>query len=154
MGRIVATTALVAGMGILYSLNACNIADRMLYARGGISVEQGFYDRPYELRIEVERNSRGSLEGYLSSSEGKLPIIQGRTGLQVGTADYAWHNLAPEQQATYVSEGFAKLDPAKKGELVTRAWKQLDPDTRFTLVRNNLDVLLDGIISGLKAKLR
>ena len=155
MGKIVATAGLVGVLGIAYLGGICNVPGMVEQARyGNAAPAQGFYAKPYELKIDVTRNKRGELESYLVTSENRLPVLQGARGAQVGDNDYSWQNLQPEQQRAYVVNGFEKMDAAKKAELVVQSWRQLDTNTRFEIVKGDLGVLVEGVFEGLKARFR
>lgn len=155
MGRLATAAGIIGIVGIAYLGGICDVPGKVDQVRYGNSVPaQGYYSRPYELKVDISRNRKGEVEAYLVTAEQRLPILQGAKGAQAGAPDYVWQNLPPEQQRAYVAAGFDRLESAAKAEIVARNWRQLDTSARFELVKNDLGVLVEGILEGLKSNFR
>ena len=114
-----------AGVGIIGLVAAT-------YCSGGAPalVEPGYVD-PKMVELYTPKNEKGNLELYLSYADGDskvaLPIMAGPNGPAVGSADYQWNNM----------------DADTKSGLVNGSWNELNVDTRKTILRNDLEKMLE-----------
>ncbi|MCX6710649.1 MAG: hypothetical protein NTZ02_01000 [Candidatus Woesearchaeota archaeon] len=69
-------------------------------------VEQGFYQKPYDLSIVVEKNDSGKVESYLITKEQRYPVMQGAQDVLVGSIDDIAKNLTEGQQEQ-IFQGFS-----------------------------------------------
>lgn len=102
------------------------------YCSGGAQplVEPGYVD-PKTVELYTPKNEKGNLELYLSYADGdskvSLPIMTGPNGPVVGSPDYQWNNM----------------DAETKSGLVGRSWNELNVDTRRSILRDDLEKMLE-----------
>ena len=93
-------------------------------------VEPGYVD-PKTVELYTPKNEKGNLELYLSYVDGdskvSLPIMTGPNGPVVGSPDYQWNNM----------------DAETKSGLVGRSWNELNVDTRRSILRDDLEKMLE-----------
>jgi len=106
LGRAVGTIAVIGVVaGTMAAGDALNFNSILLRNATKISpqsyvVETGFYQHPYDLKIEIEKNSSGRIETYIASKEKRYPVRQGAQDLIVGSLDDIADNLTSEDQET------------------------------------------------------
>lgn len=67
-------------------------------------VEAGFYQRPYDLSVVIEKNEAGNLESYLSTTGMRYPIYQGSEDALVGSIEDIAGNLSESGKEQIFSE--------------------------------------------------
>lgn len=119
MGIIKTGLGLALLGAVAFGGDYCNVNDRIFHPvqYQDKKVEQGYFGKPFELEKKIVVNSRGNLETYIVTLDQKLPVLQGKTGPQIGDSDYIWNNFPQEQRDTLVIKGWSSMDEQKKMEL-------------------------------------
>ena len=93
-------------------------------------IEPG-YVNPRNVELYSPKNEKGNLELYLSYLDGEsnaaLPVMAGPYGPVVGTPEYNWRSM----------------DNLIKSELVGNNWYELDVDARKSIIKNDLEKMLE-----------
>ena len=102
VGALAGTMAIgdAVGFNRIFNKTAVKIAPQ------SYRVEQGFYQKPYDLNIVVEKNDTGNLESYLITKQQRYPVMQGAQDVLVGSIDDIANNLTEGQQEQ-IFQGFS-----------------------------------------------
>lgn len=136
-----------AAAAIMYAGDAMNvqrnIIDPIVSHR---AIEEGYENARY-LTIEKRVNADGKIESYLVYANGdarqELPVFAKEGGMQVGASSYWWGIISDDERTGFVISGWNNFSPEKKGELVTEAWPNLNNDTKYPIVKSELENALD-----------
>ncbi|MEM3690506.1 MAG: hypothetical protein QXZ40_02140, partial [Candidatus Micrarchaeia archaeon] len=126
LGKIVGTIAVVGALaGTMAVGDAVNFNNIFRKTSSQVfpqnyKVEQGFYQEPYELSIDIEKNQSGLVEVYLASPNGKYPIREGTKDLIVGSIDDIAENLSAQEQ----KEVFLKFKGTTQDEIIKEYVKE------------------------------
>ncbi|GEM_PF-1800095 len=132
--KVVGTILVVAGITGTLMLGDClNInkgfqtAAMKIFpaAYKSVEVEEGFYKKPYELSMVIEKNDAGKIEEYLATKDRRYSIYQGTQGPLLGTIDDMANNLDSSQK----EQMFQKFSDDEKNAIIGDYVKEKVKDT-------------------------